>query len=162
MPESAILIIKLGALGNVILSLNAFAAIRAHHPAAPISLLTTAPYADWLRQAPWFDDVLVDTRPGWWNLLGVRRLRRMLRRPGFTRVYDLQTSGRSSYYFQLFPRSAKPEWSGIAPGCSHPDRDPNRDRLHDNDRQIGQLRQAGISAIPPADLSWCRGDIGRF
>ena len=162
MPESAILIIKLGALGNVILSLNAFAAIRAHHPAAPISLLTTAPYADWLRQAPWFDDVLVDTRPGWWNLLGVRRLRRMLRRPGFTRVYDLQTSGRSSYYFQLFPRTAKPEWSGIAPGCSHPDRDPNRDRLHDNDRQIGQLRQAGISAIPPADLSWCRGDIGRF
>ena len=162
MPESAILIIKLGALGNVILSLNAFAAIRAHHPAAPISLLTTAPYADWLRQAPWFDDVLVDTRPGWWNLLGVRRLRRMLRRPGFTRVYDLQTSGRSSYYFQLFPRTAKPEWSGIAPGCSHPDRDPNRDRLHDNDRQIGQLPQAGISAIPPADLSWCRGDIGRF
>jgi ADP-heptose:LPS heptosyltransferase len=162
MPESAILIIKLGALGNVILSLNAFAAIRAHHPAAPISLLTTAPYADWLRLSPWFDDVLVDTRPGWWNLPGVRRLRRMLLRPGFTRVYDLQTSGRSSYYFQLFPRTAKPEWSGIAPGCSHPDRDPNRDRLHDNDRQIGQLRQAGIVDIPPADLSWCRGDIARF
>src|ERR1019366_3873781 len=81
MPESAILIIKLGALGNVILLLNAFAAIRAHHPAAPISLLTTAPYADWLRLSPWFDDVLVDTRPGWWNLPGVRRLRRMLLRP---------------------------------------------------------------------------------
>jgi ADP-heptose:LPS heptosyltransferase len=44
-----------------------------------------------------------------------------------------------------------------------PDRDPERDRMHDNDRQIGQLRQAGIlGPIPPADLSWCRGDIGRF
>jgi ADP-heptose:LPS heptosyltransferase len=162
MPQPAILIIKLGALGNVILSLNAFAAIRSHHPNARISLLTTAPYAEWLRQAPWFDEVLVDTRPPWWNVPELRRLRRMLTAPGFTRVYDLQTSGRSSYYFQLFPRSAKPEWSGIAPGCSHPDRDPNRDRLHDNDRQMGQLRQAGIHDIPPVDLSWCRGDIRRF
>jgi ADP-heptose:LPS heptosyltransferase len=162
MPDTNILIIKLGALGNIILSLNAFAAIRAHHAAARISLLTTAPYAAWLRQAPWFDDVLIDTRPGWWNLPGVERLRRMLIRPRFARVYDLQTSSRSSYYFRLFPRAAKPEWSGIAPGCSLPDRDPNRARLHDNDRQTGQLRQAGITEIPPADLSWCRGDIARF
>jgi ADP-heptose:LPS heptosyltransferase len=162
MPEAAILIIKLGALGNVILSLNAFAAIRAYHATARISLLTTAPYAEWLWRAPWFDEVLVDTRPGWWNLREVHRLRRMLTGRGFARVYDLQTSSRSSHYFQLFPRTAKPEWSGIAPGCSHPDRDPNRDRMHDNDRQIGQLRQAGIVTIPPADLSWCRGDSARF
>ena len=26
----------------------------------------------------------------------------------------------------------------------------------------GQLRQAGITAIPPADLSWCHGDLSRF
>src|SRR5665213_2844944 len=162
MPETTILIIKLGALGNVILSLNAFAAIREHHAGARISLLTTGPYADWLRPAPWFDEVLVDTRPAWWNVPDVHRLRRMLTRPGFARVYDLQTSSRSSHYFQLFPRNAKPEWSGIAPGCSHPDRNPNRDRMHDNDRQIGQLRQAGIMTVPPADLSWCRGDIRRF
>jgi len=162
MPEPAILVIKLGALGNVILSLNAFAAIRAYHAGARISVLTRAPYADWLRQAPWFDEVLIDTRPGWWNLLEMHRLRQMLIEPGFTRVYDLQTSSRSSHYFQLFPRTAKPEWSGIAPGCSLPDRGPNRDRMHDIDRQIGQLRQAGILTVPQADLTWCHGDIGRF
>jgi ADP-heptose:LPS heptosyltransferase len=162
MPDPAILIIKLGALGNVILSLDAFAAIRAHHPNARISLLTTALYAEWLRQAPWFDEVLVDTRPNWWDFPKLLRLRWMLVRPGFTRVYDLQTSGRSSHYFRLFPRSARPEWSGIAPGCSHPDRDPNRDNMHDIERQVGQLHQAGISNVPRADLSWCRGDIGRF
>ena len=162
MPEAPVLVVKLGALGNIVLSLNAFAAIRAHHPAARISVLTTAPYADWLRAAPWFDEVLVDTRPRWWNLPEVNRLRRMLNGRGFARVYDLQTSSRSSHYLRLFRRDARPEWSGIAPGCSHPDRDPDRDRLHDNDRQAGQLRQAGIAAIPPADLSWCRGDIGRF
>ena len=162
MAEPAILIIKLGALGNVILSLNAFAAIRAHHANARISVLTTMPYADWLARAPWFDEVLVDTRPAWWDLPAVYRLRRMLIRPGFSRVYDLQTSGRSSHYFKLFPWTARPEWSGIAPGCSHPDRDPNRDHMHDNDRLIGQLRQAGIATVPQADLSWSRGDIGRF
>src|SRR5579872_3302256 len=113
MPEPRILIIKLGALGNVVLAMNAFAAIRAHHATARISLLTTAPYAGWLRQAPWFDEVLVDDRPGWWNLPGLYRLRRTLTRPGFTRIYDLQTSGRSSHYFRLLPWFGKPEWSGI-------------------------------------------------
>ena len=162
MAEPRVLVLKLGALGNIILSLNAFAAIRAYHANASITLLTTAPYADWLRQAPWFDEVLIDPRPRWWNLAGLHLLRQMLVRPGFSRVYDLQTSSRSSHYFRLFPRSARPEWSGIAGDCSHPDRDPNRDRMHDNDRQIGQLRQAGIETIPAADLSWCRGDIGRF
>jgi ADP-heptose:LPS heptosyltransferase len=162
MPDPRILIIKLGALGNVVLSFNAFAAIRAHHPGARISLLTTAPFADWLSNAPWFDEVLIDNRPRWWDLPNVLRLRRMLTAPGFVRIYDLQTSGRSSHYFWLFLGKTKPEWSGIAPGCSHPDRDPNRDRLHDHERLAGQLRQAGIDTVPVADLSWCRGDIGRF
>lgn len=162
MPEPRILIIKLGALGNVVLAMSAFAAIRAFHATARISLLTTAPYAAWLRQAPWFDEVLVDTRPAWWNLPGLYRLRRTLRQPGFTRVYDLQTSSRSSHYFRLLPRAAKPEWSGIVSRGTHPDRDPNRGIRHDIDRQASQLRQAGIATMPSADLSWCRGNIGRF
>ena len=45
---AAILVVKLGALGNVVLSLGPFAAIRRHHADAHITLLTTAPYADWL------------------------------------------------------------------------------------------------------------------
>ena len=112
--------------------------------------------------SPYFDRVLVDDRPAWWDLPAVFRLRRSLAEGGYQRVYDLQTSGRSSRYFRLFPRGARPEWSGIAPGCSHPDRDPNRDHMHDIDRQRGQLRQAGITDIPPADLSWSHGDLTRF
>jgi ADP-heptose:LPS heptosyltransferase len=157
-----VLVVKLGALGNIVLSFSAFAAIRRHHADAPITLLTTAPYAGWLAETPWFDRVLLDARPPWWDLSGVLRLRRMLREGRFDRVYDLQTSSRSSHYFRLFPRAARPEWSGIAPGCSHPDRDPNRDHLHDIDRLRGQLGQAGIADVPPADLSWCRGDLARL
>jgi ADP-heptose:LPS heptosyltransferase len=157
-----VLVLKLGALGNVVLSFGPFAAIRRHHPHARITLLTTAPYAAWMAESPWFDRVLIDARPPWWDLQGVLRLRRTLAAGRFDRVYDLQTSGRSSRYFRLFPRTARPEWSGIAAGCSHPDRDPRRDTLHDIDRQNRQLQQAGIAALPRAELDWCRGDITRF
>ena len=161
-PRQNILIVKLGAFGNIILSLGAFAAIRLHHADAHISVLTSETYAPWLRTFPYFDDVLIDPRPAWWDLPTAHRLGRMLEEGQFARVYDLQTSTRSSRYFRLFPPRHRPEWSGIAFGCSHPDRNPRRNLLHDTERQQGQLQQAGITEFPPADLSWCRGDIGRF
>lgn len=162
MVRQNILIVKLGAFGNIILSLAAFAAIRRHHTGAWISVLTSPTYADWLLTFPYFDEVLIDPRPAWWDFPTARRLGRMLANGHFSRVYDLQTSTRSSRYFRLFPAKHCPEWSGIAFGCSHPDRDPQRNVLHDTVRQQGQLRQAGISEFPSADLSWCIGDIARF
>jgi ADP-heptose:LPS heptosyltransferase len=157
-----ILIVKLGAFGNIVLSLAPFAAIRRHHATARISVLTSRTYADWLKTFPYFDDVVIDPRPAWWDLATARRLGRILAQRRFDRVYDLQTSTRSSRYFRLFPAKHRPEWSGIAFGCSHPDRDKRRNALHDTVRQQGQLSQAGISEFPPADLSWCVGDIARF
>lgn len=159
--QPSILVVKLGALGNVVLSLGAFAAIRRHHADARITLLTTAPYAGWMETSPYFDRVWVDERPAWWNVGGVLRLRHLLGTGQFARVYDLQTSGRSSHYFRLLGRP-RPEWSGIAPGCSHPDLDPARDTLHDQERLRRQLRQTGIADVPLPDLGWCRGDIARF
>jgi len=157
-----ILVIKLGAFGNIVLSMAAFAAIRQHHAQARISVLTAQAYAPWLRTFPYFDEVLVDPRPAFVDLRARRRLRDILISGKFSRVYDLQTSSRSSRYFSLFPIKARPDWSGIAYGCSLPDRDPNRNRLHDATRIRGQLRQAGIHNYPDADLSWCHGDVARF
>ena len=65
---SRILVVKLGALGNVILSLGPFAAIRRHHATDHITLLTMRPWADWLGQSPYFDTVLIDERPEWWDV----------------------------------------------------------------------------------------------
>lgn len=144
-----ILVVRLSALGDVVLSFGPFAAIRAHHPYAEITLLTTKPYAALMDDAPWFDRVVVDERPSWWNLPGVARLRATLR--GFDFAYDLQTSARSSWYFRL---AGKPPWSGIARGCSHRQSDPARERMHTIERQRDQLRLAGISAFPRPDLSW--------
>ncbi|HLB07224.1 MAG TPA: glycosyltransferase family 9 protein [Alphaproteobacteria bacterium] len=156
-----ILVIKLSALGDVVLALGPFEAIRRHHAADHVTLLTTAPYADLARASRYFDDVWVDARPrpldvaGWWAL------RRRLRAGRFDRVYDLQTSDRSGVYYRLLARP-KPEWSGIARGCSHPHANPKRDRLHTLERQAEQLRMAGIPKVAPAELSWLDGDIGRF
>jgi ADP-heptose:LPS heptosyltransferase len=160
--QPRILVIKLSALGNMVLSCGPFAAIRCHHTDAQVTLLTTRPYAVWMAGSPYFDAVWIDERPDWWDVRGSLRLRRRLLEGRFDRVYDLQTSSRSSRYFQLLPRGARPEWSGIAPGCSHPDRDQQRDLMHDFERQAGQLRQAGISTVPRANLDWCTGDIARF
>jgi len=144
-----VLVIKLGALGDFVLAFGPFAAIRAHHARAEITLLTTAPFAALARQSPWFDHVLVDERPSWWDLAGLRRLRRSLR--GYDFVYDLQTSGRSSRYFRL---AGGPPWSGIARGASHPHADPARNRMHTVERQRDQLAAAGITAFPAPDLGW--------
>ncbi len=146
-----ILVIRLGALGDFVLSFPAFAALRAHHAGDHVTLLTTAPFAALARAAPWFDDVRVDARPRWTDIAGVLRLRRQL--TGFDFTYDLQTSGRTSRYFRL---AGRPAWSGIARGCSHPDADPLRDTLHTVDRQRGQLAASGVAGVTlgVADLAW--------
>jgi ADP-heptose:LPS heptosyltransferase len=157
-----ILVIKLGALGDFVQAMGPAAAIRAHHADATITLLTTAPFAELARRAPYFDEVWIDERPG---LLAPRRLaalRRRLRSAGFARVYDLQTSGRSSSYFHLIGPGSRPQWSGIARGASHPHDNARRDFMHTLDRQADQLRRAGIAAVPPPDLGWAAGDVVRF
>jgi ADP-heptose:LPS heptosyltransferase len=157
MSGRRILVIRLGAFGDMMQSFPAFAAIRAHHPRDHITLLTTAPFAALARAAPWFDEVWSDGRPSWLDLGAVLRLARRLRQGRFDRVYDLQTSRRSSLYRLAVGRRA--EWSGIARGASHRHDTPQRTRLLTIPRQQEQLRIAGISAFPAPELDWLAADI---
>jgi len=157
---SRILVIKLGALGDFVQAFAPFAAIRAHHPDAEITLLTTRPFAEMAVASPWFDHVWLDEKPRLWQLGKVAALRAKLRGGRFTRVYDLQTSDRSGWYFRLM--GAGVEWSGIAKGCSHPHANPRRDVMHTIDRQAEQLAMAGIESVPAPDLSWTEADLSRF
>ncbi|HEY2131895.1 MAG TPA: glycosyltransferase family 9 protein, partial [Acetobacteraceae bacterium] len=120
---------------------------------ARITLQTTSPFAALARAAPWFDEVVVDPRPSWWNLPGLAVVRRQLRGHNF--VYDLQTSGRSTRYFQL---AGRPPWSGIARGCSHPHANSLREAMHTLERQREQLEMAGVTDFPPPDLAWLASD----
>ena len=146
-PQDRILVIKLGALGDVVQALGPFAAIRAHHPQANLVLLTTRPYEELARSTALFDEIWLDSRPGKLNLPGWFDLRRRLRGGHFDRVYDLQTSDRSSFYFRLLAPGPRPQWSGIARGCSHPHTNPARDAMHTIERQAEQLLQAGIDVV---------------
>ena len=154
-----VLVIRLGALGDFVLSLGPMAAIRGHHPKARITLLTTAPFAGLGRAMPYCDEVWIDERAPWWKPWRGLALARRLRRGRFQRVYDLQTSGRTGRYWRAMGR---PEWSGHTAGASHAHLDANRDALHTVERQKAQLRLAGIDGVPAADLSWVESDVRRF
>ncbi len=156
-----ILVIKLSALGDFIQATGPMKAIRAAHPDAQITLLTTRPYAAMAKATGWFDAVWSDGRPEWSDLPAVARLMMRLRGASFDRVYDLQTQSRTVRYFQLlWPR--RPLWSGNAPGASHRYAGEARDRLHIQDSQREQLRIAGIAPVGPPDIGWMTGDAGRF
>ncbi len=157
-----ILIIKLGALGDFIQALGPMKAIRKHHPKAKITLLTTPPFEEIAHQSGYVDVVWIDDGPQISQVVKWLNLRKRLRLGKFGRVYDLQTSGRSTSYYRLFSNTDKPEWSGIAKGCSHHHSNPNRNFMHTLDRQREQLRIAGIYIVPPTDLSWMTFDLSHF
>jgi ADP-heptose:LPS heptosyltransferase len=154
-----ILVIRLGALGDFVLSLGPMAAIRRHHAKARITLLTTPPFASLGRASPYCDEVWIDERAPWWQPWRAMAVARRLRRGNFQRVYDLQTSGRTARYWRAMRR---PEWSGHAAGASHAHLDTDRDMLHTVERQKAQLGLAGIAGVPAADLSWVEADVRRF
>jgi ADP-heptose:LPS heptosyltransferase len=157
-----ILVIRLSALGDFVMALPAMAAIRRHHPSADITLLTTKPFEEMGRRSGWFNRVLIDSRPGWSDLGRWIGLRGALRAGRFDRVYDLQSQDRTALYFRLMGPGRRPEWSGIAPGASHPHRDPNRRHMHAFDIHAAQLKLAGIAEIGTPDLGWLDDDISRL
>ncbi len=163
---AAVLVIKLGALGDFVQALGPFSAIRRHHGGARIVLLTTGPYRELAEASGFFDEVWTGGRPGGVDFAGWIELRRRMASGGFGRVYDLQTSDRSSFYRRLFWPGPAPEWSGIARSCSHPHANPERDSLHTIERQAEQLEAAGIAEVPPLDwaaLDLSAGrDVSRF
>jgi ADP-heptose:LPS heptosyltransferase len=156
-------VIKLAALGDMVQAFPPFAHIRAAHPNAHITLLTTPPYESLAAASPYFDRIETDGRPK--RLGQTLAMLTRLRRAAYDRVYDFQTSSRSSaYFYALWPNP--PKWSGIAPFCSHPHKNPDRDAMHTLERQAEQLQDAGIwpdapiarGTAPAPDLSFMLDD----
>jgi len=159
MVQARILVIKLSALGDMVLACPALARIRAAHAGAHVTLLTTPPFDAFARASPYVDAVETDGRPagarGWIALI------RRLRRARYSRIYDLQTNDRTNLIFQAL-RPRPPVWSGTATGCALPHRNPARMRMHSLERHAQQLEDAGIwpgaptrpETAPAPDLSW--------
>lgn len=147
-PEN-ILIIKHGALGDIIQGIDAYAAIRHGHQDAKITLLTTAPFAGLARSMPFFDHVVIDTRAKPWNLRAFLSLRALMR-SGWTRIYDLQSSKRTRRYFKsLVPRGV--EFVGIHDGVSHPI--PDMAGVNNRDRMVKTAEIGGCIEVD-APIDW--------
>lgn len=153
-----ILVIKHGALGDFILATGPFRAIHAHHPEARLTLLTTSSFERLGSDCGCFDDVWIDDRPWPHQVVALFRLRKRLLSGRFDRVYDLQTSDRTGWYYRLFP-PPRPEWCGIAAGCSHLHDNPDRDRMHVVDSQVEQLRLVGIDSVPRPGIDWLEAPV---
>jgi ADP-heptose:LPS heptosyltransferase len=157
-----ILVVKLGALGDIAQCFGAFAAIRAHHRGQRVVLLTTPPFATALSASPWFDEVWSEERHPIWRLGEWLRLRRRIREAGFARIYDLQTNDRTDALFRLLGPGRRPEWVGRTAGASHRHADPGRDAMHSLERLAGQLAVAGVAMEEAPDLGWADADLGRL
>jgi ADP-heptose:LPS heptosyltransferase len=150
-----VLVIKLGALGDFIQALGAMRVVRATHPSARITLLTTEPFEAFAKACPYFDIVEADGRPR--DIKGRADLIRRLRNANYDMVYDFQNNDRTAQYFAGLT-GKKPYWSGAAQGASHQHRNPNRAMMHNFDRLTEQLLHAGLTPGPPGNpTGWVIG-----
>ena len=94
---SNILIIKLGSLGDIAQIGGVLRDIRETHNNEKIFILTTVTYVELLSRCPFIDGVLVDRRLPRWNILYLLKLKKMIKKFNFLRVYDLQNSSRTSF-----------------------------------------------------------------
>lgn len=138
----AILVIKLGALGDILLVDGALRDIRLAHPDACISVLTRRPFVPLLARCPWVDKVLADDNAPRWRLDRMWRLGRMLRAQCFDRIYDLQNSRRSRFYRRRLLPGTPASAADTQCAFPHHHRDPRT--LPVPQRHADQLRDAGI------------------
>ena len=136
-----ILIIKLGALGDMVQATTAFAALRVHHARDTLVLLTTQAYGDFAKRLGCFDEIRFDTRPKLHQWHPWVDLMRLFRHGQFNRVYDLQDVDRTRLYRRFCPRTT--EW--IQPPASVTPQ-------HPQDRFQQQLQRVGIENLPPFTL----------
>lgn len=155
-----ILVIKLGALGDFMLSISAMQAIRKRHPDAHITLLTTKLFKDMAQRSRCFNDVWIDVRPKFYQIDEWIKLARRLNAGKFDFVYDLQSNDRTGFYYRLFAK--KPQWFGTARGASHPVIETDEEKMaHAFTRQKNKFAKIGIDVGYP-DMSFMRVDVSSF
>ena len=148
-----ILIIKHGALGDIIESEGLMRAIRNHHLESKITFLTSSRDKSLIECFYYIDKVMTDDRSTFWNISKNFLLLKELRNCKFDIVYDLQNSQRTSIYKKFF--LIKPQWITT-----------NR-KIHPISGLMGlveMLEEHGVkdkkSYIP--DISWMASDVSQL
>lgn len=142
MKQRKILVIKHGALGDLLHATGAFQALRRAFAKDHMTLLTDPRFAAFTKTLPFFDAQVHDDRSK--NPLALMKIRRFLCRESFDWVFDLQMSTRSNLYHRLFWPQKPPLWSGGAKGCSHYMGPKNAAHEPVQQRLTRQLKAAGV------------------
>tara|TARA_Y100001970_G_scaffold247191_1_gene315745 strand:+ start:4068 stop:5003 length:936 start_codon:yes stop_codon:yes gene_type:complete len=160
---SNILIIKHGSLGDLIQANGAIKDIKNNFPDQKIMLLTTPPYADFMSSCPYVDGVLIDKRLPRWNLFYLNKLKKMLKRFSFTKIFDLQNSSRTKFYKRFFFHKDI-FWSDSYSFASA-DILVSEKKLPVLDRMELQLQRSGVSETKytkKPDLSWAIKNVNNI
>ena len=88
---------------------------------------------------PWFNEIIVDSRAGFWNLAAALMVWRQINR-GWDVIVDMQCSQRTNRYFSFF-NHRETRWVGTAVGCTDPV--PNFTDVNNQTRMIITARLAG-------------------
>ena len=156
-----ILIIKHGALGDMVFSLPAFESIRDHFSEAEITLLTSSPYKKYGQLCPYFDHVIVDDRKRpWTHLHYCWTVLQTIRKGNFDLIIDLQRSKRTHQYMRLSKLWSKcPKWSSTHKGADFHLNIPNLYVDHILSINRRQLDLLGIHKTHPPSLDWMTAKI---
>jgi ADP-heptose:LPS heptosyltransferase len=158
-----ILVVRLGALGDLVLCSPAFQAIREAYPRAIITLLTQPVWVDFARSMPWFDHVMTDARPEPWSFAAWLDLLRRVRESDPQMVFDLQGKRRQSVLYGLLRGPwGGVDWSGAAWRCKYPRIWPPKANWHFRDFIAGQLRVAHVPMPAQFDFDWLDAPVTTF
>ena len=157
-----ILIIKHGALGDVILSMHPIFAIQKKFKDYEISVLTESKYRELFQCLPFIKNIKIDNRPKFYYFLEYIKIFKWFYNSDFEWIFDLQTSKRTNLYFSILSLFKDFNWNGIAKNCSHPHLSSNRKKLHTIDRQRDQIRAAGIINISKPNWNYFKPRISKF
>ena len=158
---SNILIIKHGSLGDLIQANGAIKDIKNKFPEDKVLLLTTPHYSKFMYSCPYIDGVLIDKRLPRWNLFYLFKLKKMLNRFSFSKVFDLQNSSRTNFYRKFIFKNDI-FWSGSNSFLSKEEIIFQKN-LPVLTRMEQQLERSGISDrkfTKKPDLTWALRNIG--
>ena len=156
---SNILIIKHGSLGDLIQANGAMKDIKESFPDDTVLLLTTPPYVNFMSNCPYLNGVLIDKRLPRWNIFYLLKLKKMLSRFSFKKVFDLQNSSRTNFYRNFFLKGV--EWSSTETSLEQGQKKLDFDKEPVLKRMKIQLQKSNvkINYTENLDLSWALKNI---
>lgn len=139
MPK--ILVLKLGALGDVVMATAIIRRLQVHHEGDRLTVLTSSPYRDIFSDWPGIETVSFPRK----GLAAAIKTVAWIRGQGFDQVYDLQSNDRSRIYCALSGIPVRVGNHPAIPYTVHPP-DPYTGNCHIFERMNQVLAAADVSA----------------